>query len=149
MIARDLLLDASGDLDLTRGGSLVTDEEAIAQEIKVRLRTDQGEYFLDVTRGLPFQRWVSMGWSVAAQREAALLVRAELLEVPGVASVEPPGVSVSHDATTKVTTFEAQVRTDLGELLSVAELLGTAPPSGVSWDGGMAVWDGGATLWTP
>ena len=147
MIARDIKLDANGDLDLTGGGSMVVDEDASAQESRVRRRTDLGEYFLDTTRGLPFQAWVSAGWSKAAQRAAALLVRSELLKVPGVASVEDPGVTVSHDATTKLTTFEATVRTDMGELLSLAEVNGASPSVGTSWDGGATVWDGGATTW--
>lgn len=146
MIARDLLLDASGDLDLTGGGALAFDLVAVAQEIEIRLRTDLGEYFLDTSRGLPFQRWIAGKWSPAVQKEAGLLVRAELLAVPGVASVEPPGVEVTFDATTKAVTFHAQVRTDLGELLEVATVVG-GPSSGTSWDSGTTAWDGSTTIW--
>ena len=121
MTVRDLRLDANDDLDLSGGGALVADEEAISQEIKVRLHTDQGEYFLDTTRGLPFQRWAAGKWSTAVQSEARVLLRTELLEVPGVASVDPPGVALTFDSATKRVTCAADLRNDLGELVAVQE----------------------------
>lgn len=122
MIYRDIKLDDTGDLDLDAGGALVADEEAIAQEIQVRLHTDQGEYFLDTSRGLPFKRWQQSSWRASTTAEAQVLIRSELLSVPGVASIAPPGVSVNFDQTTRRVTVAAQIYTDTGELIPVEEV---------------------------
>jgi hypothetical protein len=119
MTVRDLRLTADGDLYLIGGGGLVSDEEAIAQEITVRIHTFLGEYFLDSTRGLPWLAWHQRKWSDAVVREARVLIRAELLEVPGVASVQDPGVEITRSGT--AVTISATVVTDTGELLPVLE----------------------------
>lgn len=121
-IRRDILLDADGDIDLSGGGSWVADEAAIAQEIRVRLRTFLGEYFLDtVTRGLPYERWVSGGWSSAVQKEAQVLVRSELLSVPGVTRILDPGVSIDWDSAARSVTVSASVAVDSGAILEVLQ----------------------------
>jgi hypothetical protein len=121
MSVRDLKLDATGDLDITGGGALVADEEAIAQEIKVRVHTFSSEYFLDTTRGIPWLNWNDRKWSASAIREAQILLRAELLEVPGVKSVRAPGVVITKSGTS--VSISATVVTDLGELLPVQETI--------------------------
>lgn len=119
MTVRDLLLDSNGDLELVGGGALASDEAAIGQEISLRLHTFSGEYFLDSTRGLPWMAWHHRKWSAAVIQEARILIRSELLEVPGVASVEDPGVTITRAGTQL--TISAVVRTDTGELLPVEE----------------------------
>jgi len=119
MTVRDLLLDSDGDLELVGGGALASDEAAIGQEIALRIHTFVGEYFLDSTRGLPWLAWHQRKWSPAVVQEARILIRSELLKVPGVASVEDPGVTISRSGT--AVTISAVVRTDTGELLPVQE----------------------------
>jgi len=121
---RDILLDEDGDLDLTRGGSWAADEDAIAQEIRVRLRTFLGEYFLDTLgRGLPYERWATSKWSDETRTEAAILVRDELLAVKGVARISDDGVTVSFDSATRAVTVAADVYTDTDELIPVSEVV--------------------------
>ena len=120
MTVRDIRLDPStGDLDLTGGGALVSDQDAIAQEIRVRLHTFAGEYFLDTTRGIPWLAWNDRKWSADAVKEAQILLRAELLEVPGIKSVQAPGVTITRSGTSII--ISAAVVIDTGELLPVQE----------------------------
>lgn len=53
MIVRKL--DENGDI-VTSGSKWATDQECIAQTIKTRLRLLLGEYFRDVTDGMPWFR---------------------------------------------------------------------------------------------
>ncbi len=119
MTVRDLRLTSGGDLELLGGGGLVSDEEAIAQEITVRLHTFAGEYFLDSGRGLPWLAWHQAKWSAETVKQAKILIRAELLAVPGVASVQDPGVEITRTGT--AVTISATVATDTGELIPVRE----------------------------
>lgn len=52
----DLKLNKSGDLDITDGDfSLITDkDEFIAQSLSIRLATVKGEWYLDITQGIPY-----------------------------------------------------------------------------------------------
>lgn len=53
----DLQLDTTGDLELTSAGDdlvLVDGGEAIAQDVRTRLRTFQGEWFLNPDIGMPY-----------------------------------------------------------------------------------------------
>jgi hypothetical protein len=51
----DIKLNNDGDLDLTGNAlSLVLDYPAIAQHLRIRLRTFLGEWFLDTRVGMPY-----------------------------------------------------------------------------------------------
>lgn len=77
----DLALDARGNLRLAR------DAEAVGQHAKQRLKTFEGEWFLDTSAGLPwlpkpgrfgiFDRPYDAGTSEA-------LIKAEILDTPGI-----------------------------------------------------------------
>jgi len=123
MAARDALLTALGDLDLTTSTARTVEGlEAIAQEIRVRLRTFLGEHFLDSTRGLPWEAWSTSKMDGSTLRQIEALTRSELLKVRGVTSVPRGSVSASYDRTTrKVTITAAGVETDAG-LLDVTEV---------------------------
>lgn len=55
VFARDLKLNASGDLDLTGGDlNFVDDTFAIIQLVSNRLQSWQGEWFADTRQGMPY-----------------------------------------------------------------------------------------------
>lgn len=57
----DLALDTFGELDLSRDDLyFVTGADAVAQQLKIRLRLVRGEWFLDQRVGVPYQSqiWV-------------------------------------------------------------------------------------------
>lgn len=121
---RDLLLDTTThDLVLDAGDlQLVGGEAAIAQECRMRLRTDRGEYFLDAARGLPFSSEWTGPATPAKLRRIELLTRAELLQVLGVTRIEPATVEAIYDRTIKKITVTAQVQVNEA-LLAIEEVL--------------------------
>lgn len=51
----DILLDTNGDIDITEGKfTLTTGLDAIKQHLKQRLKLFYGEWFLDITKGIPY-----------------------------------------------------------------------------------------------
>jgi hypothetical protein len=119
---RDLALTASGDLDPTNGGRMVEGQEAIAQRLKIRLRTFAGEYFLDTDLGLPWLEWSEGHMTPAILRQIRLAVLGIVRSEQGVTSVDQAQVVVSYDKTTKTVTISVGgVATDTGLLdLSVS-----------------------------
>lgn len=74
---------ASGDLVIS-GNSLVlvTGEDEVRQRVEQRLRMVRGEWFLDVTAGLP---WFSdIFVKGQAQSVVEALIKREILQTPGV-----------------------------------------------------------------
>lgn len=97
----DLLLDATGDLDLsTNDFQLVDGVEAVRQELQIRFRFFLGEWFLNTAEGVPYIRDVLKKAANEAQ------VRAMLAEVArstaGVASVDT--VELDLDNATRLLT---------------------------------------------
>lgn len=129
MTTRDLLLDAAGDLDLTTGDAqLVSDLVAIAQELRIRLRTFVGEYFLDTGRGLPWLSWSEGKMPEATLRQIEALARAEILKVPGVVRVEASKVAAVFDRATQAATLTVtEVLTDLGVLQTLSVTIEATP----------------------
>ena len=88
---RDLKLGADGDLVVADGDLQLTYEDdgtsaALAQEATIRLRLFLGEWFLNEGLGLPYFEVVFVKNPNPSQIRA--LVRAELLRIKGMASVE-------------------------------------------------------------
>lgn len=84
----DLRLDpATGDLQLTGGSiTLVTGADAIAQQIRIRVKFFLGEWFLDTRIGVPYFQKI-----LGKKPRRALLdfiFRKLLLTTPGVASID-------------------------------------------------------------
>jgi hypothetical protein len=124
--AKDLLLSSTGDLDLTSGGAaFVAGLAAIGQAVRIRLRTFLGEYFLDVTRGLPLLEWGQTKTPASVLRQVELLTRAEILACEGVTQVDQEGVVATFDrAAQEITITVSGVQTDLGLLDAVQETIG-------------------------
>jgi hypothetical protein len=119
-IGRDLKLDPkTGDL-LVSGGDLplVYDLEAIEQEASITLQYFLGEYFLDVSVGIPYYQDIL----VKAPNLAAIktIFRDALLGVTGIKAIVT--LDLDFNRTTRVLTVSYTASTDLGELKATVEL---------------------------
>ncbi len=105
----DLRVDAAA-LAMVEGG------DAIAQEIRVRLRWWHGEWFLDTTQGTPYLEQL-LGKGVTEPTIRTVL-RKEIEQVPGVARVT--SLEVSIDRATRYATVDLEVLTTEGDELELA-----------------------------
>lgn len=110
----DIKLTASGDLDLSGHRlNLATGEEAIEQQLKLRLRFFLGEHFLDRRLGIPYYR------DILIKNPNLQLVRSlfkEAIETtPGIDSVDELQVSVNSRDRQLTVSFVATM--DTGEEL--------------------------------
>lgn len=103
---QDIHLDSSGNL------AIVRDAEAVGQHAKQRLKTYEGEWFLDTKAGTP---WLSE--ILGKNYDAALaetVVKAELLETHGVTEIT--SFSVKFDRSTRnLTNHSISVLTEYDE----------------------------------
>jgi len=86
----DLHLDGNGHL------AVVTGAAAVAQHVRQRLKTFQGEWFLDTTAGVP---WLAQ--LLGKQYDPALaeaVVKAEILNTHGVREITSFSVGFDHDS---------------------------------------------------
>lgn len=116
----DLKMDLDGDLDVTDGEvTLVIDEEAIAQHLKIRLRTYRGEWFLDTREGIPYKEFILV------KNPNRLIVESIFREVivgtPGIKSLN--SFSLDIDGTTRALTLSFTATFDNGLPLVFEELL--------------------------
>lgn len=82
----DLLLDANGDLDLSNGTlNFTTGLPAVTQGCSIRLKNFKGEWFLDLTDGMPyFQDILGQKFNKAKVYKA---FRNALISTPGVIQI--------------------------------------------------------------
>lgn len=95
----DIELDDTGDLALSSGTlQTVTGADAIAQHMRIRLRTFLGEWFLDERQGIPFFR------DVFTKSPNLSLVESELRQTiertPGVSTLRKFALDVDAQART-------------------------------------------------
>ena len=110
----DLLLDSTGDLDLsTNDLQLVTGLAAIRQELQIRYRFFLGEWFLNDEEGVPYQL------HVLKKNPNEAKVRAMLMDVargcPGV--IEIRSLSTSLDNATRTLTVTIEVGAEVNGAL--------------------------------
>jgi len=111
-IGRDLLLKDS-DLVLTGGDlSLVRDLDAIAQEAEISMRFWLGEWFLDVTKGIPYLQKILVK-SPNLNSIRAIFTDAAL-GVAGVSQVLT--MDLTHDVVARKLRVRWSASTDLGLL---------------------------------
>jgi hypothetical protein len=112
--ARDLKIDAlTGDLIIEDGDFVwVAGIDSIEQDIRTALLMFRGEWFLDLTQGVPYHQ------SILGQKTPLTVIReifrTQLLTIPGVLAVL--ALEVSFKATIRKLTVTWKVSTDLGEL---------------------------------
>ncbi len=105
----DIALDTkTHDLDLSQGGdcSWIEGAERVAQQIKVTLLAFLGEWFLDVTFGVPYFEAIMVKAPDRASLEA--IFRAKIAAVPGVRLVRRLDLLIDRAARTLAVDFEAQ-----------------------------------------
>ncbi len=100
------------DLDLSPSGDAewIEAAERVGQQIKVTLLTFLGEWFLDITFGVPYIESIMVKGPSRSDIEAIL--RARIADVPGVSSVQKLNVSIDAAARTLAVDFGAA--TDFG-----------------------------------
>ncbi len=85
-MATDLLMNACGDLDITEGKlSIVRDGDQVKQAWLIHMRTFLGEYFLDVSIGVPYLQEV-FGKRQTVRQLKEIFIAASL-NVPGIIEV--------------------------------------------------------------
>ena len=111
-------LDANGDYTIGTGADfLVNSPEAVAQAISTRLKLWQGEWFIDVTDGTPWNQEI-LGKRNGRNPDAA--IRQRILGTQGVTSIE--SYSSQFDGDTRGLFVTATVNTQYGQV-SISEVL--------------------------
>lgn len=113
-VGRDLALDATtGDFLMSNGDLYLTTEyNAIAQDVRLRLRFFKGEWFLDLDAGVPFFEAILVkSPNLAIIRD---IISEKILEAPGVKSIT--SLTLDFNRATRELNVAATVNTDLGEL---------------------------------
>ncbi len=120
MPARDLKLDTTGDLALESGDLVLvggsTDAEnadAIAQHVRIRVRTFLGEWFLDESDGVPYHQRI-LGKKGVRPGVVQSELRKRIEGTPGVRAVTE--ISVTIDRKTRAAKAVWRASTDLGEI---------------------------------
>lgn len=128
-MAFDLLLDDSGDIGTPPRPA--TGLALIKQRILRRLRTIEGEWFLDPTVGLPYLDWIATKPSPVAQIAAAM--REAVETVPGVIYVEE--WAAVHDPETRTVSVTGVVitATDDALTLRIEGVDATTPINAAPW----------------
>lgn len=114
---RDLALDVNGDLDLVDGDfRMLTGGEAIASDLRARLQTWAGEYFLDTSLGVP---WLSDVFGKAGAARAEQVLRRAIEETPGVREILRFRLTVAR--TERTASLDFAVSTDFGEIVVASQ----------------------------
>jgi hypothetical protein len=111
----DLAIDTTGDIVLTDDAvTLVTDADAIAQNLRIRLRMFRGEWFLNPLEGMPYLENVFQ--KNPKIPVVAALFRRAIRETPGVAEVV--SFVPNYDAATRTFSVSFEARVETGEILT-------------------------------
>ena len=113
----DILLDADGDLPIiTRH---VKGAEVVAQRVKFRLETFEGEWILDTAVGLPYIRW--RGEKVVNLNSIGARIQREISETDGVVRII--SFSGSFDTEQQIVRFSMQLEVeDLDDSTAVTDV---------------------------
>jgi hypothetical protein len=116
-------LTATGDYSFGQNALdfFVNSPQCVAQAILTALLLHQGEFFLDVTVGMPWESQV-LGYNTKSLYDAA--IKAEILSVQGVSSIS--SYSSSLDPKTRHLTVDVTINTIYGTT-TIATSFGVAP----------------------
>lgn len=107
----DVLQTADGDIAITNGTmTFVTGADEVAQAVMQRLRTFQGECFLDTSLGVPWKEYVLT--KNPDMEQAMGLVKREILATPNVSELVAFGYDLNNR--TRALTLTFTVRTPSG-----------------------------------
>lgn len=117
----DVGLDPTTD-DLPDVPETITGVTLTLQRVREEVTLIQGEWFLDLTRGLPLVEWLT---TKNLDTQAALAtLQARIRTIPGVITTQR--ASASFDNATQRLAFQFDVVTDDGAAVTVSVLEGTA-----------------------
>lgn len=118
-IARDILRDTNGDFAVPF--TILRDPlQAIAQSVGIRLQFIMGEWFLDVTAGLPYmQNLQQTGTPIMGTKSPNLgliasMLRNEILNTPGISSIT--AFAIDFDDRSRTLSCQWSASTDFGQL---------------------------------
>ena len=112
---RDIALSTSHDLDLSAGDfTLIDGAERVAQQLRIKLKLWQGEWFLDTDFGTPYLSAI-LGKQLTLSGAIAAL-RKSILEVDGVRSIASLTYDYSSQARTLTVNFTAETPYGLVEV---------------------------------
>jgi len=123
----DLLLDGSGDLDLTNGQlSLTPDlQTVIRQKVQITLRAFKGEYFADINLGVPYLENDNNSVQLLGDRIPKDIfdtyMREAILGVDGVVSITEYSSEVNNTGESLTIEFSAQIES--GEVISTTDTI--------------------------
>ena len=123
----DLLLDGSGDLDLTNGQlSLTPDlQTVIRQKVQITLRAFKGEYFADINLGVPYLENDNNSVQLLGDRIPKDIfdtyMREAILSVDGVVSITEYSSEVNNTGESLTIEFSAQIES--GEVISTTDTI--------------------------
>ena len=106
--------------DPVRGQGLfdfLTDLQAVAQAIQTRLALWQGEWWADLSDGLPMLQGILGVMGAGASGRAALLIQQRILGTPYVISLS--NVATSYNAQSRRLTFSCTATAAFGGVISV------------------------------
>ena len=109
----DIKLDSTGDVSFESGASSVTSigAEDLAQRLQIRLRTFQGEWFMDNTLGIDW--WGRVFGKNRSKAAVDALVQAEILKEPDALQITSYTSSITSD---RKFTCSFRVRTEEGAI---------------------------------
>lgn len=116
----DLALDAkTNDLALNGDVLFIDNAERVAQQIKIQLLTFLGEWFLDVTHGVPYLDYVLIkNPNFTLIRE---LFREQILKVDGVSNLV--SIDIDFNSATRQMSLSYEAETEYG-MITRKEVLG-------------------------
>lgn len=107
--------ETDGDIYLTSSGDLavVTGSDAVKQHIAQRLRFVRGEWFMDITRGVPYFFDI-LGQKAPDLSNLSAVMKDAILGTPGVTGLSSFGLSLDRQTRELTLTFVAT--SDDGEI---------------------------------
>lgn len=114
----DLLLDDDGDLVVGTDLEFSRGVQAVAQGVRIRLLTFLGEWFADLSIGVPYYRDI-LGQKFDQGRVHSA-VRGAILSTPGVREIT--SLSASYTRSTRILTVEWEVLTEFGSAQGTTEV---------------------------
>lgn len=123
----DLLLDGSGDLDLTNGQLRLTPDlqTVIRQKVQITLRAFKGEYFANINFGVPYLENDNNPVQLLGDRISKDIfdtyMREAILSVPGVVSLTEYSSAVNN--TGEILTIEFSAQIESGEVISTTDTI--------------------------
>ena len=112
-------LDTNGDI-VTSGKQFIEGSEATAQTIKTNLKLFIGEYFRDISIGLPFFEKIAVkNYSSSNESEKENIIKTIIINTNGVKKILT--FSSNFDLKTRILLIDVDVLTNFGNVINISE----------------------------